>query len=603
MKIKKSWQILPTLAFVIFLIVIISPWASSQVENSWESNLEETTEIFTVQATSQSEAESTPEIPEKQESIGETIEEASSQEDAPVVLDGETLYTYSSEIEGIPPEYRAERTSKAIEQVAKDFLIPIDSLKIIKVQGVRVISTEEDVVIILAEADARAANRSLDELANEYLQKVTEAISQYREKRSLRNLVLRILFVLMESVIFVVLLILLNKIFAKIYRQIDIWRTTLFPRFRIQNLQLLSSEQKYKLSLRLAKLIYLVLVAILVFSYLPLLALHIPQARGVRAKILSQVYAALTTAWNAIISYLPNLLIIIIAGVITYYIIRFCQFFFNAIDRERLSFSGFDRDWAKPTLKVIVLLILAVALAVIFPYLPGAGAPAFQGVSILIGALITLGGAGAVSNLIGGVIIIYTRAFRIGDIIQTSSFKGVVHEKTILSTRILTLDNEMITIPNAILVASSIVNYNTALRELNKPIVVHTSITLGYDVPWRKVERVLVEAACSTSGILEKPVPFVQPTSLDDFYVSYKLRAYTKDMSNLKDIYKELHYNILDKCNEAEIEILSPHYSAVRDGNQNTIPENYLPKDYTAPGFRVHPLDKLFNQPINTDND
>ncbi len=221
----------------------------------------------------------------------------------------------------------------------------------------------------------------------------------------------------------------------------------------------------------------------------------------------------------------------------------------------------------------------------IFPYLPGAEAPAFKGVSILIGALVTLGGAGAVSNLIGGVIIIYTRAFRIGDIIQTSGFKGVVHEKTILSTRIRTLDNEIVTIPNAILVASTIVNYNTILRELNEPIVVHTSITLGYDVPWRKVERVLVEAARSTSGILEKPLPFVQPTSLDDFYVSYKLRAYTKDLSKLKEIYIQLHQNILDKCNEAEIEILSPHYSAVRDGNQNTIPENYLPKDYTAPGF------------------
>ncbi len=155
---KKYWQILPSLALVIFLIVIISPWASSQVENPWKSNLEETTEFFTVQASPQSEAESTPEIPEKQESI----DEASSQEDAPVVLDGETLYTYSSAIKGIPAEYRAERTSKAIEKVAKDFAIPIDSLKIIKLEGLRVISTEEDIVIFLAEADARAANRLAD---------------------------------------------------------------------------------------------------------------------------------------------------------------------------------------------------------------------------------------------------------------------------------------------------------------------------------------------------------------------------------------------------------------------------------------------------------
>ena len=197
------------------------------------------------------------------------------------------------------------------------------------------------------------------------------------------------------------------------------------------------------------------------------------------------------------------------------------------------------------------------------------------------------------------MIIIYTRAFRIGDLIETGNYKGLVYEKTILSTRIRTIDNEIVTIPNAIIVSSSIVNYNAILRELNEPIAVHTSITLGYDVPWRKVEQVLIEAAQATSGILEKPIPFVQPTSLDDFYVSYKLRAYTTDLLQLQEIYVQLHQNILDQCNEAEIEILSPHYSAVRDGNQNTIPENYLPKDYTAPGFRVHPLGKLFNQPPN----
>ncbi len=349
---KKYWQILLTLAFVIFLIVINSPWATSQVENARESYREEFTEIFTAKASSQSETESTPEIPEKQESFDETMEEASSQEDAPVVLDGEKLFTFSSKIEGIPAEDRAKGTSESIEQVAKNFSLPIDSLKIVQLEGLRVITAEKEIVFVLIEADAKAANLSLDKLTNEYLQKVKAAISQYREKRSLRNLVLRILFILIESVIFVVLLLLLNKIFAKIYRQIDIWKTTLFPRFRIQNLSLLSEEQKYNFSLRLAKLIYWGLVTILVFSYLPLLARHIPHTEGFRKTILSYLYAALATAWKAIIGYIPNLLIIFITGIVTYYIIRFCQFFFNAIHRGRLSFSGFDQDWAKPTLKI-----------------------------------------------------------------------------------------------------------------------------------------------------------------------------------------------------------------------------------------------------------
>ncbi len=182
--------------FVIFLIVINSPWATSQVENARESYREAFTEIFTAKASSQSETQSTPEIAEKQESIDKTIEEASSQEDAPVVLDGEKLFTFSSKIEGIPAEDRAQGTSESIEQVAKNFAIPIDSLKIVQLEGLRVITAEKEIVFVLIEADAKAANLSLDKLANEYLQKVKIAISQYREKRSLKNLVLRILFIL-----------------------------------------------------------------------------------------------------------------------------------------------------------------------------------------------------------------------------------------------------------------------------------------------------------------------------------------------------------------------------------------------------------------------
>ena len=540
MTIKKFRQSLLTFALVIFLVVIISPLTFSQEKTTWKRNIEATPEIFTAQASSESNGESAPEVQEKQEATPESSEDASSIEDAPVVLDGETLFTYSSKVQGMPAQDRAQRVTREIEEFAKDFSDPIDSLKITVLEGLRIISSEEEILFALVEADAQAANRSLDELANEYLQKVKGAISQYREKRSFKNLLFSILFASIETIIFIFLLIVINKIFAKIHHQIDTWRTRLFRSIRIQNLQILSTQQQANLFLRLVKLIHWVIVASLILLYFSLLTRHFPQTKPLAKAIFSSLYNVLVTVGNAIINYLPNLFTIFLTIFITYYIIRFCQLFFNALDRGTLSFRGFDQDWARPTYKITILLILAVALAVIFPYLPGSEAPAFRGVSILIGALITLGGASAVSNLIGGIIIIYTRAFRIGDLIEIGSFKGKVYQKTILSTRILTINNELVTIPNATLIASSIVNYNAILRELNEPMVVHTSITLGYDLPWRKVEHVLCEAARTTSGILEEPSPFVRATSLDDFYVSYELRAYANDLSKLKDIYIQL---------------------------------------------------------------
>jgi small-conductance mechanosensitive channel len=247
-------------------------------------------------------------------------------------------------------------------------------------------------------------------------------------------------------------------------------------------------------------------------------------------------------------------------------------------------------DWAEPTYKLLLILIIALAAVVAFPYLPGFDSPAFRGISVFLGILFSLGSTSAVANVVGGVILIYTRAFQIGDRIQVGDIVGDVIEKTLLATRILTVTNKIITIPNASLLSSNVINFSVASRELKRYLILQTTITLGYDLPWRKVHQTLIQAALATENILQDPPPFVVQTSLDDFYISYQLNAYTDQPNLMVRIYSELHQNIQDKCNEVGIEIMSPHYSAMRDGNQSTIPENYLPADYTAPGFRISPL-------------
>ncbi len=251
--------------------------------------------------------------------------------------------------------------------------------------------------------------------------------------------------------------------------------------------------------------------------------------------------------------------------------------------------------------------VIAFAATIIFPYLPGSETPAFQGISIFLGILFSLGSSGAVANFVAGIILTYSRAYEIGDRVKISETIGDVIEKTLLVTRISTPKNVIVTIPNSMILGSHIINYSNTVRSENAPpLIVHTTITLGYDVPWRKVHTVLIEAAQATEHILSDPAPFVLQTSLDDFYVSYELNAYTDKASKaslMPRIYSALHQNLQDKCNEAGIEILSPHYSAVRDGNQLTVPPDYIPKEYVAPGFRMNSSSQFFHPPAhNPDN-
>ena len=255
------------------------------------------------------------------------------------------------------------------------------------------------------------------------------------------------------------------------------------------------------------------------------------------------------------------------------------------VEKGTITLSGFYPEWAIPTYQLVRILVIALALVLAFPYLPGSSSPAFQGVSIFIGLLFSLGSTSVVANIVSGVVLTYTRAFRVGDRVRIADTVGDVIEKGLLVTRMRTIKNVEITIPNGMVMGSHIINYSIVSQEHG--LILNTTVTLGYDIPWRLIHETLIKAAQATNGILAEPHPFVLQTGLDDFYVSYELNAYTNQPNIMAVIYSELHQNIQDFCNEAGIEILSPHYGALRDGNPSTIPSDYLPKDYQAPPFQI----------------
>jgi small-conductance mechanosensitive channel len=193
--------------------------------------------------------------------------------------------------------------------------------------------------------------------------------------------------------------------------------------------------------------------------------------------------------------------------------------------------------------------------------------------------------------MVAGIVLTYMRAFQIGNRVQIAGTLGDVVEKTLLVTRLRTAKNVDITIPNSLVLANQIINFSTLEQE--KGLILHTTVTIGYDMPWRKIHELLIAAANSTESIEKEPAPFVLQTSLDDFYVSYELNAYTSQSLMMPRIYSELHENIQDKFFEAGVEIMSPHFSAIRDGNAANIPEEHLPKDYSPPPFRISPLENI----------
>lgn len=268
------------------------------------------------------------------------------------------------------------------------------------------------------------------------------------------------------------------------------------------------------------------------------------------------------------------------------YAIKGLHFLKSEVENGNLQLSGFYPDWANPTFQILRIILYAFMFVLIFPYLPGSESPVFKGVSVFLGFLFTFGSAGSLSNIIAGIVLTYMRLFKLGDRVKIGEVEGDVIEKSMLVTRVKTIKNEIISIPNSTVMNSHTINYSNE-AEKGHGLVIHTTVTIGYDVPWRHTHQALLNAADRTELLLKDPKPYVYQTSLDDFYVSYQLNAYTSEASKQAVIYSTLHQNIQDCFFEAGIEILSPHYRAARDGNMTAMPSEYLPKDYKAPSFSV----------------
>ena len=507
----------------------------------------------------------------------------------PVMLDNQELFTIRQGIGSFSAQERAKSITDRIEKIADDdVLSPEDlTIKIDPEDKNPSIILGDTVIATITSKDAKLHAVSQEVLAERALAKIKAAIVRYRQERQpdnlLKDAVLTVSATLATVLIFWVIIFISSRVFFQIQRLI----TSLVPGVVFQNFEIISSQTIGIFSLRVLQFIRTLIILTILYFYLTFVLRLFPWTRKFGDGFLQYFFSALEVISQEIAKYLPNIFIILIIVFITHYLLRAIKPFFTGLERENLVINGFYPDWAKPTYNLLSLLIIALAIVIAFPYLPGFNSPAFQGVSVFLGVLFSLGSTSAIANVVGGIILIYTRSFQLGDKISIGDVIGDVIEKGLLVTRIRTPANRIITIPNSSLLNTNVINFSVSQREFKQPLILQTTVTLGYDLPWRKVHATLKEAALATQFIVSEPAPFVLQTSLDDFYVSYQLNAYTDHPNKMVYIYSELHQNIQDKCNEVGIEIMSPHYKALRDGNHSTIPENYLPEDYEIPAFSI----------------
>lgn len=504
----------------------------------------------------------------------------------PVVAHKDTLFIIYTKIGSLTPAERADIVTERLEVLYRQFFLKSDSLVIVDNGQAVDIYFKDKIILSVAERDELWLERPKIEIANEYKSLILMDIADFKADRSFWKIFREAGLTILVITLQILLILLINYIFrAKINKLLWNKRGIWFKGIHFRKHEIINDDQETTAIIFLTKIIRYGINIFQLYLTIPILFLIFPPTQRLAETLFGYISSPLKKIGYAFISYIPELITILVVVVITRYILKFLKFLAKEIENETISIPGFYPDWGKPTYSIIKILILAFMFIVIFPYLPGSDSAVFKGVSVFIGIVFSLGSTSIVGNMIAGLVITYMRPFKKGDRIKIGDVVGNIVEKSPFATRIRTPKKEFITIPNSNILASNVINYSNS--KIQGGLIVHTTVTIGYDIPWRKVHQILMNAAKETANLNMDIAPFVLQTSLDDFYVSYQLNAHTNEPDKQPAIYSELHQNIQDGFNEAGIEILSPHYRAARDGNTMAIPKDYHPENYNPSGFRI----------------
>lgn len=486
----------------------------------------------------------------------------------PVVFFTDTVLVVYDRLGSFSPGERAAAIRKRIEKLADDYFFKADSLRVVS-SGETVDVVYNDLIIAgVSQSDALWMKTTAEELANAYRQNIATIVTAYKQATSWQTILKEVLLAILVIAVLLLVVYATARGLQWIRRKITAQKGNRIKGITIKGYQLFTIDRQAAFLMVLANIARWVILLLSLYMSLLVLFSLFPWTKDFTDTLLNYFIQPIKKIGISVRNYLPNLVTIAIICFVFHLLLKALKFIKLEIAKGALRIPGFYADWAAPTYQIIRVLIWAFMLIVIFPYLPGSESPVFKGVSVFVGVLFTFGSAGALGNIVSGVVLTYMRSFKIGDRVQIGDVTGDVIEKSLLVTRIRTPKNEIISIPNSTVMSSHTINYSSDAPD--KGLIIHAVITIGYDVSWRTIHEVMITAALETEMIESEPRPFVLQTGFDDFYVNYEINAYTRQPNRQAAIYSRLYQHLQDGFAAAGIEIMSPHYYALRDGGKST---------------------------------
>jgi small-conductance mechanosensitive channel len=491
-------------------------------------------------------------------------------EGAPVVVNGQELFRLQARVGSITATERATLVADHISRLANNPFTGELTVTVHDTENATDIVVGDQVLVTVSNADADTAGRERQELAQEWAAIIQTAIAKGQASVGVGALSAGLGITLAVLLVLLVLLWLINRFSNWLVDKLD--PTTESGRLppTLANSEFYQSglfSRTVRLLLRLLKLvlgIFLITVAI------PVVLRAFPQTHEMGTRLRTWLLAPLAKLWDGIAAFLPDLFFLLVLAGLTWLITRLLDIFFREVGRGVIRLPSFEPEWAGFTGRMIAILVIIFAGIIGFTSLPISQLPVFQGISAFLALLLTLASSSAIANIIAGIILTYTGAFKMGDIVAIQSTTGEVVGKYLLTTRVRTFKNEVVSFPNSLVLSNSVTNYSRLARE--KGLTLYTTVTIGYNVPWQQVHQLLIDAALDTPDVLKNPAPFVLQKALNDFHVSYELNALTRKPELLPALYSALHRHIQDRFAAAGVEIMSPTYAALRDGNAIALP-------------------------------
>jgi len=515
--------------------------------------------------------------------VGEALlDEMVKEKPAPVEFDGRTLFYVRARVGTRSAADRATAIERRIQEVA-DAKDPPGPLRVVEGHASDIFLGERFIASI---TDAESGNREERGFyARSVGVRLEDGIRRYRADRAPEALVRSATKALLLTAALVALLAVLGFARRRIGPRLASGLEALLARMRVQQYELVGPEARGRLVAMAGWVLRTGLVAVALLAWLDAVAHLFPWTRGPADKALRFTLGATANVLSGVVGYLPNLVYIALFLAVGWAAQGLNRIFFRAVRAGAIQLPGFFPDWSRTTSLIVTLFISALVAVAIYPYLPGAGSSAFQSIGLLLGAMISLGSGSSVANAISGIVLTYMRPFQAGDFVRIADVTGTVTERGLLAVKLVTIRNEHVTLASSTVLGSQILNYSAEARQSG--VAIRTSVTIGYDTPWRKVHELLLAAAGKTAGVRREPAPWVIQSELHDFYVRYEVDGYVDDPARQHFILSELNQNVQDVFFAAGVEILSPHYAQLRDGSRPAIPPGHLPPDAIGHAFPV----------------